>query len=291
MLMKNRYPTVCTVYFFSVLAFSIAFTHPVTIAASFLFGFLNMLFACGTKKVVDAFKFIGTLMILTIFLTPIFIHKGITIIVYLPWGNPLTLESILYGIAMAFSMASVMEWIFVATAVMSSDKMVFSLSRVTPSISLVICVILRLLPNLVIKFKEVYAYQKSEYTDDGKKNRFAVLRRIAAVFSVVLTWALESGIQTVQSMKSRGYGAGRRTSFYRHEMTGRDKMFVLALIILACIVIIGAMRGAMKWNYFLPSVQNRLDMLKAAMMATLSVLYALPLISDFWEAKKWKALN
>ena len=32
---------------------------------------------------------------------PAFVHQGVTILTYLPSGNPLTLESILYGLAAA----------------------------------------------------------------------------------------------------------------------------------------------------------------------------------------------
>ncbi len=55
---------------------------------------------------------------------PAFNHEGATILTYLPSGNPLTLESMLYGAAAAVMLASVVLWFSSFNEVITSDKFV-----------------------------------------------------------------------------------------------------------------------------------------------------------------------
>ena len=38
------------------------------------------------------------MILLIVLVNPVFNHEGMTILTYFPWDNPLTLESIVYGI-------------------------------------------------------------------------------------------------------------------------------------------------------------------------------------------------
>ncbi len=65
---------------------------------------------------------------------PAFNHEGATILAYLPSGNPLTLEFIVYGLSAAVMMASVILWFSCYNAVMTSDKFVYLFGRVIPAL-------------------------------------------------------------------------------------------------------------------------------------------------------------
>ena len=49
-------------------------------------------------------------LIVTAIINPIFSHEGITIIGYFNTGNPITLESIVYGICSSIMFISVILW-------------------------------------------------------------------------------------------------------------------------------------------------------------------------------------
>ena len=66
---------------------------------------------------------------------------------YLPSGNPLTLESILYGVAAAVMLASVVLWFSSYNEVMTSDKFVYLFGRMIPALSLVLSMALRFIPK------------------------------------------------------------------------------------------------------------------------------------------------
>ena len=65
------------------------------------------------------------LLVITALINPAFSHQGVTILTYLPSGNPLTLESILYGIYAAFLLITVIAWFSCFNAVMTSDKFMY----------------------------------------------------------------------------------------------------------------------------------------------------------------------
>ena len=56
---------------------------------------------------------------------PLFSHAGATMLFYLKDGNPVTLESIVYGLASGLMLAGVISWFSVFHEVMTSDKFMF----------------------------------------------------------------------------------------------------------------------------------------------------------------------
>ena len=49
------------------------------------------------------------------------------------------------------------------------------------------------------------------------------VRSALRVFSIVVTWSLESGIITADSMRCRGYGLPGRTAFSIYRFDDRDR--------------------------------------------------------------------
>ncbi len=88
---------------------------------------------CGTL-----FSLYGLLPLLlfSAVLNPLFNHEGATILTYLPDGNPLTLESMLYGVSAAAMMVTVILWFSCYNSVMTSDKFLYLFGRVIPALSL-----------------------------------------------------------------------------------------------------------------------------------------------------------
>lgn len=48
---------------------------------------------------------------------------------------------------------------------------------------------------------------------------------------VLLTWSLEEGLQTADSMKARGYGTGRRSSYSPYRWRPKDGAALFFLLI------------------------------------------------------------
>ena len=66
---------------------------------------------------------------------------------YLKDGNPVTLESILYGVGSGIMLACVVSWFSVFHAVMTSDKFMYLFGKVIPAFSLLLSMCLRFVPR------------------------------------------------------------------------------------------------------------------------------------------------
>ena len=106
---KRYHPVANFLYFAAVIGFSMVVLNPVCLIISFFASVCYSIILNGKK----ALKFIAMLlplMLISALINPAFNHEGVTVIAYLPSGNPLTLESILYGIFAASMVATVICW-------------------------------------------------------------------------------------------------------------------------------------------------------------------------------------
>ncbi len=114
----------------------------------------------GRKAVRFNLVYMLPLLVITALINPAFSHQGVTILAYLPSGNPLTLESILYGIYAAFLLIAVITWFSCFNAVMTSDKFVYLFGRIIPALSLVLSMSLRFVPRFTAQIKVISKAQK-----------------------------------------------------------------------------------------------------------------------------------
>ena len=130
------HPAVIFTWFTAVLLFSMFFMHPVLIAVSLVCSFGYSIVLNGKKAVRFNLLYMLPLLLFMAALNPAFNHAGVTILFYLPNGNPITLESILYGAAAAAMFISVIMWFACYNAVMTSDKFIYLFGRIIPALRL-----------------------------------------------------------------------------------------------------------------------------------------------------------
>ena len=58
------------------------------------------------------------------------------------------------------------------------------------------------------------------------------------VLSALTDWALEGSVVTADSMRARGYGTARRTSFQIYRMTAADWTLQVLIVLLAAAVLL-----------------------------------------------------
>ena len=131
---SGYHPAVCFLYFVLVLGLTMLVMHPVSLAVSLGSAIAYSVMLNGRRAVRFQLRIILPMMLLAALVNPAFNHAGVTVLAYLPSGNPLTLESILYGIAAAAMLAAAMSWFSCYTAVMTSDKFVYLFGRVIPAL-------------------------------------------------------------------------------------------------------------------------------------------------------------
>ncbi len=154
------HPAVNFFFFAGSIGCAMFLTHPVFLGISLLAGAIyhGYLRKKGASKGGILWLFPTALLVALI--NPLFSHQGATILTYFKNGNPLTLESIVYGGIMGTLFASVILWFGCYNAVMTSDKFLALFGRVIPKLSLVLSMALRFVPKFRAQLNRITEWQR-----------------------------------------------------------------------------------------------------------------------------------
>ncbi|MGO4549178.1 energy-coupling factor transporter transmembrane component T [Paenibacillus sp. 2TAB23] len=293
--MKDRFssfhPIVNFVYFAAVLLFGMVFMHPILQAASLASALLYSIMLNGKKAVTFNVLYMLPLLLVTAIVNPLFNHAGVTILFYLKNGNPITLESIAYGVSAACMFVTVIIWFSCYNAVMTSDKFIYLFGKIMPALSLIFSMVLRFVPRYIAQLKVISNAQKCIGRDVSQGSILARARNGMTILSIMTTWALENAIETADSMKSRGYGLPGRTSFSLFRFDNRDKLVFVLMLGLIAVILTGAALGENTMRFF-PSIKvpDKSLLSFTVYMAYLG-LGLLPVIINVLEEVKWKRIE
>lgn len=168
---SGYHPTINFLYFALVLLFSMCLMHPVYLLISLIGALTYDIYLKGRKAVRFAVMGLLPMAALAALVNPAFNHEGATILTYLPSGNPLTMESMFYGVAAAVMLASVVLWFSSYNEIMSSDKFVYLFGRMIPALSLVLSMALRFIPKFKVQMQTVSEAQACIGRDTKKRQR------------------------------------------------------------------------------------------------------------------------
>ena len=288
---STYHPAVEFFYFALVLGLTMFFLHPAALVISLAGGFSWSVYLGEKKALLFNLAALIPMLAVTALINPAFNHEGGTILAYLPSGNPLTLESILYGLAAASMLAAALLWFSCYNKVMTSDKFVYLFGRVIPALSLVLSMALRFVPRFKAQLKTVSGAQRCVGRDISNGSLWERARHGVRILSIMVTWALENAIDTADSMKSRGYGLPGRTAFSIYRFDGRDKSALLWVGALGFYIIAMSLAGGTYVRYFPTFQSTPLNAWSVSAFAAYALLCATPLIIDCWEEKQWKHLR
>lgn len=281
---SRLHPLVSLIYFVAVLSVGMFATNPVIEVLSLVGGILICSAVSGVNK--KDFVFYFLLALLVMLTNPLFSHNGITPLFYLN-GNPITLESVVYGCYMAVMVISVMLWFKVFSDVMTGDKLVYLFGRFLPQLSLVFSMALRYVPMLKRQAQKVSRAQKAMglYASESLAER---LRSGIRVISVLIGWSLENAVETAKSMKARGYGLRGHTNYSNYKFSKSDLTFMLILLMLAAVTASGMIFGKFEFYYYPQITEIPSGAYSVICYAAYGCLSLMPFILEAEEMIRWK---
>lgn len=198
---------------------------------------LGGLFTCLLTGIRNGYGWTLLLFLFMALVNPLTYHNGQTVLFVLN-GSPITLEAALYGLAAGCMVAAVLLWFRAFSRVMTSDKLMYLLGGLSPRLALLLSLALRYVPLFGQQVKKIKQSQQALglYKEDNVVDSFCGGLRI---FSVMVTWTLENGIITADSMTARGYGLGRRTHFFLFRLTRQDGLLLAAALLLSALTLWG----------------------------------------------------
>lgn len=231
------HPLTNFIFFLGAIGFGVVIQHPVYLIAGCLFAGCYYLLLNGKKGMKLIFGILPLFFVLSL-VNPLLNTYGVTVL-FTVFGKPYTLEALYYGMAIAGILVVMLLWFGCYNLVLTSDKFVCLFGSLIPALSLLLVMVLRLIPNLIRKARQISGARKSVGKGAGElsANKDKINDGMQIV-SALTDWALEGSIVTSDSMRARGYGSAKRTSFQIYKITARDWLLIALMALLAVIIFV-----------------------------------------------------
>ena len=247
---SKLHPAVNLLFFIGATAFGVLLQHPVYLLAGVFASGAYYLFLNGRKGIKNVLLTVPLFIFITLF-NPIVNTRGATVL-FTYFNRPYTLEALVYGVAVAATFVLMLLWFGCYGKVLTGDKFTCLFGNLAPSLSLLLVMVFRMIPNLLQKAKQIIGARSS--IGKGTAEKPSLRDRLNSGMTVIgalASWALEGSVTTSDSMRSRGYGAAKRTSFMIYRMKKADWISGFVMLVLLGTVIFFAANGGMKAE-FLP---------------------------------------
>lgn len=282
----SYHPITAAVYFLSVFVIVMFSANPVFLIAALMGGILFFIKAERHLKIFREFGFNFILFILISLTNPLFSHRGVTVLFFLN-GNPVTMESLLYGMNTAVMIIAVIQWFKCFNLVMTDDKILYLFGKISPKTALTVSSALRFIPLLKAQAKKIKESQKAMglFSSDAWSDK---IRGALRVYSVLITWALENAVDTGISMKARGYGLKGRSRFSVFSFGKADAVLMSVVFLLDTYIFIITATGNLDFDFY-PQISFYFpNVFGVTAVLAFSTLCIIPFIIEVKEDLQWK---
>lgn len=284
---RGYHPYVVFFYYMCTVFLLMYFKHPVfLLIALFILILVNVSHDRGAalRKWTIPLVLMSSVFIL---LNPFLVSRGTNILFYFR-GKQVTLEAMVYGVVMALALVSVLIMFVSFNLILNGNKFLYIFSRVLPRTAFLTMIAIRFVPLLKLRFDEIAAVQRvrGATVSTGKIRERA--RKGMHMIQILLTWSLEEAVQTADSMKSRGYGIGKKTSYIPYRMEKRDWAWLIVLFVLCIICLLGGLLGYGKIVIYPELGTLHLYPLDWLLLICMIVLLSFPLLVEGREKLRWK---
>ena len=284
------HPAAGFLFFIGAIIMGMFFVHPVFLCVSLTASALYYLLLMGRKGM----KFLGFMLALFIaisLINPLLNTLGDTVLFTYFGGRRFTLEALLYGCATGGMFLSVLLWFACYNRIMTSDKFIFLFGKCIPAISLLLSMVLRLVPNFKAKAVTIAGARRciGKAPENGSKKER--LHNSMDVLSVLTSWALEGAVATADSMKSRGYGSGKRSNFSVYRLCARDNIALGVMLAGLVLVTAGVIGGGTAISYYPVVALPQKGLYTAMSAAGYAAFLLIPSVIHIWEDATWHILR
>lgn len=284
---ERCHPAVNFLYFAAVIIGMITFQHPIFLTISFACAFAYsikrnrwkaLLFNLGTLPLIAAFSLYYSS----------YNHFGVTVLRQNFIGNNMTLESLVYGFVLGTVIAGVCIWLSCVYSVFTTDKVVYLFGKVSPRLSLFLAILLRMVPRIKKEARKINTAQRGIGRGVNQGNLWKRARNCIRIFSMVITWTIESLTTASESMRSRGSMLRGRKAFSIYRFDNRDRAYVIALFACLTVMIMGVMLKQTDILYDPRIRMNPITEMSYFFYAGYAFFCLMPLMLELWTEYRFK---
>lgn len=278
---ERCHPAVNLIYFCIVITGMLMFQHPIFLMISFLCACIYSVKRGGWKALAFNLSLLPFVAAFALYYSS-YTHFGVTVLRRNFIGNNMTLESLIYGFVLGFSVAGVMIWFSCVYSVFSSDKVVYLFGRISPRLSLFLAILLRMVPRIKKEAKRINTAQRGIGRGAGQGNIFRRLRNCIRIFSMLITWTIESLTAASESMRSRGSTLRGRRAFSIYRFDNRDRAYVIGMFACLTVTLMGVMLQQMDMQYDPRLVLPAITPMSWLFFAGYAILSLMPVALELW---------
>ena len=283
---KEYHPWVNLIFFIFAIGVTMLSNDPIFVGVTLVFAWAYSILLKGKAALKYNLLLTVPIMVIMTLINAVFVHNGATILFYIS-DLRITLEAVLFGMVSALILCSVVIWFSCFSEIMTSDKLIFIFGKARPVLGLTFSMIFRFIPLLRERFKEIRMGQ-SAMGRDGDRSFVGRIRQFVKEISILISWSLESSIETADSMEARGYGLKGRTSFNLFRFDSRDRMMMTVIVILGIIVSVACIMGRTDIYYYPVITFKSLDLFRSAALTAYVLLLGIPIYTDLTAVKRWR---
>jgi len=286
---ETFHPLVIFAFFVATIGLSMFFIHPVYLVIT-IFLAISLNIALRRGQFLKDWKLYVPLFFMMAIINPLISHNGSLVLFYVN-NNAVTVEAIMYGIAIAAMIVAIMLWFSCYNETMTTDKFIYLFGKISPVLSLTLSIALRLVPHFQHQLKQIANAQKVIGMDYRSGSFLQRIKCALRILSILITWALDNAIETADSMKARGYGVAMRTSFSLFIFERRDCILLVSIIVLFMMNISASIIGVTTF-YFYPTFSDiQWDIVSVLFYSSYFLLLSIPLIIEMKGAIQWRLLK
>ena len=229
------HPLINILYFVIVCIFTLSFINPIFIGLNIICAFASSIILLGRKKTFANVKFGLMVFAMVLLLNPLLNARGNTVLFRL-FSHPVTFEAVAYGLCTGGTLLCMFLWIGCFGSFFDFQKLMYLTGGFMQKTTLMLSMAIKTFKDVRNRISILLKIRKLEFGDEKEKENIkSGFKTVAHLSTSLLGWTLEDSIDTVYSMKARGYGVAKRTNYKHYRFRRFDILSVLFLVL--CFVI------------------------------------------------------
>ena len=284
---ERCHPAVNFLYFAAVIMGMITFQHPIFLAISFACAFAYSIKRNHWKALLFNLVTLPLIAAFALYYSS-YHHFGVTVLRQNFIGNNMTLESLVYGFVLGTVVAGVCIWFSCVYSVFTTDKVVYLFGRVSPRLSLFLAILLRMVPRIKKEARKINTAQRGIGRGVNQGNLWQRARNCIRIFSMLITWTIESLSTASESMRSRGSSLRGRKAFSIYRFDNRDRAYVITLFTCLTVMIMGVLLKQTDILYDPRIRMNPITSMSFLFYAGYGFFCLMPLMLELWTEYRFK---
>lgn len=278
------HPASAFVYIAALLILAMMFFDPVFIALNLIIAVVEGVIFTSLRSTLKGLLW-GLPAIAVVAAVNGMVSRGGQTVLFYFLGTPITLESVFYGVCSGVMLVSIILYFTVYNRLLPPEKFLYLFSGILPAFSMVVIMTQRFFPAIIKRFGEIRAARRNfKKTESGKKAK--KLQPLFKEISALLSWSMEEGLETADSMKAKGYGCAKRSSYAVYKFTAKDTVLICLTLVLTASAIVFYYCGAK--TEFYPEIEYSFGFHKYLSLAAVLMLGALLPMGEALNSLRWR---